>query len=238
MANEYAVNHADLAAVADAIRAKGGTSEALSFPDGFVSAVQAIQAGGGGTEDIARQIVEGTIETYSNEEITVIKDGTFNNAKKLKTVTCPNVTNIGNGSFSYTTALESVTTENVTFIGSSAFIYSGIHELILPKLKTAYSNIAQYSTNLVKVDIGSSYSWSIEVGWFYADSALETFILRATALISLRSTNAFAGTPIASGSGYIYVPADLVDTYKAATNWATYAGQIRAIEDYPEITGG
>ena len=38
---------ANLTAIADAIRTKGGTSEALVFPDGFVSAVQAIQAGGG-----------------------------------------------------------------------------------------------------------------------------------------------------------------------------------------------
>lgn len=48
MANEYLVNSVDLTAVADAIRAKGGTTEALEFPSGFVSAVQAIQAGGGG----------------------------------------------------------------------------------------------------------------------------------------------------------------------------------------------
>lgn len=47
MANEYSVNQSDLVSVANAIRVKGGTSEALAFPDGFVSAVQAIQAGGG-----------------------------------------------------------------------------------------------------------------------------------------------------------------------------------------------
>ena len=45
-------------------------------------------------------------------------------------------------------------------------------------------------------------------------------------------------TKISSGSGYIYVPAALVDSYKAAGNWQYYADQIRAIEDYPEITGG
>lgn len=49
MANEYAVNQADLTAVADAIRTKGGTSDALAFPAGFVSAVAAITAGTGGS---------------------------------------------------------------------------------------------------------------------------------------------------------------------------------------------
>lgn len=38
----------DLTSVADSIRAKGGTSDALVFPDGFVTAISAIQAGGGG----------------------------------------------------------------------------------------------------------------------------------------------------------------------------------------------
>lgn len=46
MAN-YIASSEELTAVADAIRAKGGTSEPLAFPDGFVSAIGAIQAGGG-----------------------------------------------------------------------------------------------------------------------------------------------------------------------------------------------
>lgn len=42
------VNDTSLASVADAIRAKGGTSDALVFPDGFVSAISAIQTVGDG----------------------------------------------------------------------------------------------------------------------------------------------------------------------------------------------
>ena len=42
---EYLTNTADLTAVADAIRAKGGTSAQLVYPSGFVSAIQAIQTG-------------------------------------------------------------------------------------------------------------------------------------------------------------------------------------------------
>ena len=42
---EYLTNTADLTAVADAIRAKGGTSAQLVYPAGFVSAIQAIQTG-------------------------------------------------------------------------------------------------------------------------------------------------------------------------------------------------
>lgn len=41
---DYLTNDADLKAVADAIRAKGGTSAPLTYPDGFVSAIGAISS--------------------------------------------------------------------------------------------------------------------------------------------------------------------------------------------------
>ena len=41
----YLTNTADLTAVADAIRAKGGTAKQLVYPSGFVSAIQAIETG-------------------------------------------------------------------------------------------------------------------------------------------------------------------------------------------------
>ena len=62
---------ANLTAIADAIRTKGGTSEALVFPDGFVSAVQAIQAGGGGAipKDVNFYDYDGTLlHSYTLEE--------------------------------------------------------------------------------------------------------------------------------------------------------------------------
>ena len=66
----------------------------------------------------------------------------------------------------------------------------------------------------------------------YCES-LSVVILRSTTMATLADTNAFESTPIADGTGYIYVPAELVDGYKE--NWSTYADQIRAIEDYPDI---
>ena len=45
-ATEYLTTSTDLAKVADAIRAKGGTSEQLIYPDGFVTAISNIQTGG------------------------------------------------------------------------------------------------------------------------------------------------------------------------------------------------
>lgn len=79
---------------------------------------------------------------------------------------------------------------------------------------------------------------SINSGSFYGCSNLKTVILRSNVLCTLNNTNSFTNTPIASGTGYVYVPRNLVDTYKTDSTWKTYANQFRALEDYPEICGG
>lgn len=60
----------DLTVIADSIRAKAGTTEALTFPEGFKNAVDNIPTGGGDTEAIEQMIdssgvldsTEGTVE--------------------------------------------------------------------------------------------------------------------------------------------------------------------------------
>ena len=39
--------NADMTSVADSIRTKGGTTDALAWPDGYKTAIEAIQTGGG-----------------------------------------------------------------------------------------------------------------------------------------------------------------------------------------------
>lgn len=53
---------ADLTAVADAIRTKGGTSAQLAFPAEFVSAITAIPAGGG----VGITVRSGTVKLQNN----------------------------------------------------------------------------------------------------------------------------------------------------------------------------
>lgn len=68
--------------------------------------------------------------------------------------------------------------------------------------------------------------------------ALDTLILRSSTMCTLAAANALENSKIAGGNGYIYVPSALVATYQADSVWSTYASQIRAIEDYTDITGG
>lgn len=66
----------------------------------------------------------------------------------------------------------------------------------------------------------------------YKSAALTALVLRYNTVATLENTNALGQSGIANGTGYIYVPSDLVDSYKSATNWSTYANQFRALEDY------
>lgn len=86
-------------------------------------------------------------------------------------------------------------------------------------------------TALTKVDFHTSTPFGDYV--FNNCSALTALILRgATVCHAISGTLQNSG--IASGNGYVYVPAALLDAYKAHSAWGQYASQIRAIEDYPE----
>lgn len=122
-----------------------------------------------------------------------------------------------------------------TTIGSFN-LCSAMTECIVPLAKAIPGNGLRGCNVLPKVDFQGSPTIN---DYGLADNPLlVTVILRGSTVATLANTNAFFSTPIASGTGYIYVPASLVDSYKAATNWSTFAAQIRAIENYPDITGG
>ena len=59
MSERVLVNTDDLVGVADAIREKGGTEEGLEWPDGFVSAVEEIETGGGNPNSV--ETITGTL---------------------------------------------------------------------------------------------------------------------------------------------------------------------------------
>lgn len=62
-------------------------------------------------------------------------------------------------------------------------------------------------------------------------TALHTFIIRTPSVCSLANASSFARTKIEEGTGYIYVPDNLIDSYKSATNWSTYANQIKGLSE-------
>ena len=129
-----------------------------------------------------------------------------------------------------------VENDRVVTVGPHAF--NGCTYIVgikLPEVTTIEGSAFNGCTKLASVDLAKVQSIGAYV--FKGCSALEKLIIRTGTVCTL-GVDSLTNTKIASGTGYIYVPAALVDSYKAATNWSTYANQIRAIEDYPDICGG
>ena len=68
-------------------------------------------------------------------------------------------------------------------------------------------------------------------------SKVTALILRGVTSVPTISSTTFNNTAVKSGTCYVYVPKALEDTFKVASYWSTYASQIRALEDYPDICG-
>lgn len=81
MAN-YKVSAEELTSVADAIRTKGGTSDVLSFPNGFVEAIDDIPTSGGSTL-INKTVTENGIYNASEDNADGYSKVTVNVASKL-----------------------------------------------------------------------------------------------------------------------------------------------------------
>lgn len=68
---------------------------------------------------------------------------------------------------------------------------------------------------------------------FYNCISLQSLYLLTSSVCTLSNSNAFYSTPIENSTytdsfGSIYVPASLVNSYKAAENWSYYSNRITA----------
>jgi hypothetical protein len=71
------------------------------------------------------------------------------------------------------------------------------------------------------------------------NTKLTKFVLpNITSVPTLLNIDAFYNTPIhpTEGGGAIYVPDDLVESFKIADNWSTYAAQIKPISELEEVS--
>jgi hypothetical protein len=193
---------------------ENGTYPVPESVDGYGTVTVNVQT----TGDVSVQekgLIERTVVNYSNNQVTTIGNYAFYGCTKLQSVSCPNATSVKGNGLMNCSALTSVNLPKVTQLANYAF---------------------QGCTSIAKLDFPALTS--IQGAVFSNNQSLVALILRSTKMCTIGNKNSLTGTPIANGTGYVYVPSTLVDTYKANGNWSNYAGQIRAIEDYPEITGG
>ena len=63
---------------------------------------------------------------------------------------------------------------------------------------------------------------------------LEAVVIDSPSVFRLTNANALSNSGIQRGTGFVYVPDNLVDEYKSATNWTTYADQIKPLSELPQ----
>lgn len=151
-------------------------------------------------------VVQGTVQRYTNDRITQIRDYAFQFQSNLVSASCPSVRQVNIFSFLHCDKLAQVDMPALEYVGDSAF-----------------AQCAQLTT----LDLPSAEGIDLEA--FKGCANLSVLILRSPEVCYLIHHSAFTDTPIASGVGFIYVPDALVEQYKVAESWSVYAGKIRPI---------
>lgn len=137
---------------------------------------------------------------------------------------------IGNRFFSYFYNLVSIDIPNAVSVGDYAFVYcTALKKIVLPSASEISAFAFQNCSALGTVDLHVANALRSNV---FTNTNLSKLILRKTdAITRNESTAVFNNTPISRGEGFIYVPDHLVDQYNSATNWSTYASQIKPISE-------
>lgn len=209
--------------VAAAIKAKKNTTdnipaanfdiEIANLPSGDDTALKGL---------IERSLTSLTIP----DGVTTIGGNAFNSFFGLASVTIPDsVTSISYSAF-LNSGLKSVTIpDSVTYIGYSAFSgCASLTSITIPDGVTEISYSMFYNcTNLTSVTIGNGATHIANYVFLNCSKLAIVDFSNHTAVPTLASTEAFSNTP---SSLVIKVPAALLDEWKAATNWATFADRI------------
>lgn len=180
-----------------------------------------------GDKALTTAIIEGSITEIEDTLTTALKDSAFHSCAALVSVKMLSVRKAGSGAFRNCSSLKTVELPELVDGGDFQNCTS-LETICLPKL--TYVTSFWGCKALKKADFPAATT----LGEFcFYQCPLTTLILRSPTVCAIPY-----GSGTIPGSASVYVPAALLDEYKAATNWSAIASRIFAIEDYPEITGG
>lgn len=157
--------------------------------------------------DLAKFLTHGTTELKAEDWVGDTSTWAYQcyRQTRLVTVTFP---------FGYT-GIQSYTFSNC----------SGLRTVNLPStIQNIYANAFEYCTALETITLPAVMRLLLNSA-FVGCSSLKSVTIEATTPPTL-GTGVFSGT---HADLVIYVPAESVEAYKAATNWSTYADKIQAI---------
>lgn len=127
--------------------------------------------------------------------------------------------------------LTSIFFPKVEEVGTSAFANSNVETVDLPLCKLIRSNCFNPCKKLKEIKI--QICAAIQAQAFFNCSSLEKIFLDCVTGVPTLGTGALTGTPEGLK---IIVPDNLVDSFKAATNWSAYADKIVGVSEYNAST--
>lgn len=171
--------------------------------------------GGGQLVDLTKKLLLRTLSgEFTENTLTEIGMYALSYCHALTKIVMQNCVTISNGAFRNCDSVTSAAFDKANFVGSNSF--ADCHAL-------------------QSITIGGSGAQvMIESSAFVNCYHLTSVVLPFDSVCVLENTNAFSRTPIADSSytgsyGTIYVPQNLVNSYKSATNWSVYADRITGI---------
>ena len=233
---DYIIDGAILTDIADATREKTGTTEPI-VPENMAEMLRNVErdyergyAAGyenGKNEGLTEFIDK---DSFVTGKVTNLEDWKYFQDSKVTAVKFPYTTIVGSSAFSGCSSLVSANFPLATYVKNNAF--DGCSKLVsvyLPLVEVFGGSVFKDDKSLETVDLPAlNTMWELA---FNNCISLKTVILRLNRVSQLKAADAFNNTPIANGTGYIYVPDDLVEQYKAATNWSVHASQIKPISE-------
>lgn len=237
---------------ADRIRAKTGGTDQMAWDStkGFGDAVDAISSGGGAGHSVEDGIITRSISgAYSNNRITTIGVCAFLGCQNLTAIDLPNVTQIKRNAFESCKLLQTINLPKVTTFDREVFLNTAIQQANFPLVTTMENGCFKQASKLTSANLplittlpaDAFRNSTIRTADFasvtninrtaFTDcKSFETLIIRTPSVCVISDISvALRGSKIAAGTGYIYVPDNLVDSYKTATNWVALANQIKPI---------
>ena len=162
--------------------------------------------------------------------VTSIGTYAFYSCFSLSNIVIPSsVTSIGNNAFQYCRSLKSIAIPSgVTTIPTYAFQYCvSLKSIVIPSSVTSIGTYAfQQCNTLQSIAIPSGVTTVPAYAFQYFRACMTYDFSSHTKVPTLANTNAFSGIRI---TAKILVPASLYNSWKAASNWSTYANYIVAV---------
>lgn len=174
------------------------------------------------------------LTNVSLSHVTTVGSSAFLNCTGLLNVSLAAATSIGQNAFKGCTYLATISLPNATTIGQGAFTNcKAVVKLNLPKLTKITKLLFNGCNALTEVVAGGDLTFenatSATYSMFAGCTAMEKFVLSGVTSVPAISYYALTGL---AATCEIYVPDDLVNSFKSASNWSARASYIKKLSDY------